>query len=216
MTISAVTVAVVLLVSSGAATAVAVSGVALPGQSMGPGLPSRPTVTASPGTATAGAPAAAIGRRSSTGGLTATRIGWSMPMNPAHVLRGFSLGPMRWSPGHRGVDLEASPGQRVRAPVSGRVTYSGIVAGVPVVVIAVDRSVRTTLEPVVAGPPVGTRVRRGDAVGLLGPQAGHCAPTACLHWGVLEGLVYVDPLTLVRGDRPVVLLPVLPRVSSLR
>jgi hypothetical protein len=35
---------------------------------------------------------------------------------------------------------------------------------------------------------------------------GHCFPATCLHWGLIVGETYVDPLTLVGGG-PVRLLP---------
>ena len=38
---------------------------------------------------------------------------------------------------------------------------------------------------------------------------GHCAPATCLHWGVLRGETYLDPLVLVGAVR-VMLLPLRP------
>ncbi|NLE97331.1 MAG: M23 family metallopeptidase, partial [Propionibacterium sp.] len=35
------------------------------------------------------------------------------------VLRGFEIGPTKYAPGHRGVDLRASPGGQVRAAAEG-------------------------------------------------------------------------------------------------
>ena len=53
-------------------------------------------------------------------------------------------------------------------------------------------------------------VGRGALIGTLQPMSSHCFPRACLHWGLLRGETYLDPLTLV-GAGPVRLLP--PTVS---
>ena len=47
----------------------------------------------------------------------------------------------------------------------------------------------------------------GTAVGTVGRDPGHCAPRTCVHWGVRAGDTYVDPLDLLAGFGPVVLLP---------
>lgn len=110
-------------------------------------------------------------------------------------------------PGHRGVDLAATVGQAVLAPTAGRVTWTGVIAGRAVVVVSHDGGLRSTFEPVVASAPVGSAVSRGEAVGVVSATPGHCAPRTCVHWGVLRGETYVDPLSLVQRAR-VVLLPV--------
>ena len=52
----------------------------------------------------------------------------------------------------------------------------------------------------------GQPVAAGDVLGRLVTVDGHCFPATCLHWGLIEGETYVDPLTLVGGG-PVRLLP---------
>nr|WP_232531306.1 peptidoglycan DD-metalloendopeptidase family protein [Microlunatus antarcticus] len=99
-------------------------------------------------------------------------------------------------PGHRGVDLEARPGQRVLAPADGRVVFVGRVGGKPVVVVD-HGGVRSTFEPVEASVRVGQRVRTGQVIGRVGREA-HCQDR-CLHWGLKRGTTYLDPLVLVRG-----------------
>lgn len=132
------------------------------------------------------------------------------------VLAPFDPPAQDWLPGHRGVDLAASPGEAVRAPSAGVVTFAGPVAGRGVVVISHDDGLRTSLEPVVTDVRPGMRVTTGEVVGATevpgegGATAvqhgGHCAGT-CVHWGVRRGERYVDPLALL-GDRPpIVLLP---------
>ncbi len=120
-------------------------------------------------------------------------------------VRGFEPPPLPWEPGHRGVDLAVAVGTEVVAPADGVVSFAGMIAGRPVLVIS-HGEVRSTLEPVEATVMVGERVTRGQAVGRL--AAGHaCAASACLHWGLRRGENYLDPRTLLAGDTSVRLLP---------
>ena len=129
---------------------------------------------------------------------------WPLSPRPV-VVRGFEPPPEPWLPGHRGVDLLGSPGQRVRAAAAGTVTFAGVLAGRGVVVVS-HGATRTTYEPVLASVRAGARVAAGAAIGTLSGAGGHCPPHACLHWGLRRGDVYVDPLTLVSAT-PVRLLP---------
>jgi murein DD-endopeptidase MepM/ murein hydrolase activator NlpD len=112
---------------------------------------------------------------------------------------------VRWGAGHRGVDLAASPGGQVRAPSDGVVSFAGVIAGTEVLVVAHADGLRSTFEPVLASLPVGASVARGEVIGSVTASPGHCAPATCVHWGVLRGTTYLDPLAFVR--QPVVLLP---------
>jgi murein DD-endopeptidase MepM/ murein hydrolase activator NlpD len=130
---------------------------------------------------------------------------WPLDPRPP-VVRGFEPPPKPWLPGHRGVDLLGSPGQQVRAAAAGTVVFAGVLAGRGVVVVS-HGATRTTYEPVVATVRAGSWVTAGGAIGTLSGAAGHCPPRACLHWGLLRGDVYLDPLTLVAAT-PVRLLPI--------
>ena len=121
--------------------------------------------------------------------------GWPLDGTPT-VGHAFDPPDQPWLPGHRGVDLEARPGQRVLAPVDGRVVFVGRVGGKPVVVVD-HGGVRSTLEPVEASVRVGQQVRQGQVVGRVGREA-HCQDR-CLHWGLKRGETYLDPLVLVGG-----------------
>ncbi|MFB9378123.1 murein hydrolase activator EnvC family protein [Kineococcus gynurae] len=131
---------------------------------------------------------------------------WVWPLSPAPaVVRGYDeVG--RYAPGHRGVDLAATAGQPVLAPVAGRVSFAGAVAGRRVLVITADDGLRATLEPVAATVAVGTRVVAGTEVGTVDVSPVHC-PSTCLHLGARLGEVYRDPLPLLRRAGPPVLLP---------
>lgn len=136
---------------------------------------------------------------------------WPLDGQPV-VLAGFAPPAERWGAGHRGVDLQAEPGDAVRAAGAGRVTYAGMLAGRGVVTVT-HGELRTTYEPVRTAVSVGTLVEAGDRLGELSGVAGHCAPRSCLHWGLLHGDVYLDPLALV-DQGPVRLLPLLPTAAG--
>jgi murein DD-endopeptidase MepM/ murein hydrolase activator NlpD len=129
---------------------------------------------------------------------------WPLTPRP-EVVEDFAPPAEQWGRGHRGVDLLGRPGQTVRAARPGTVSFAGMLAGRGVVVV-VHGATRTTYEPVDASVTVGDQVRAGDPIGSLGSFASHCWPRSCLHWGLLEGETYLDPLTLV-GAGPVRLLP---------
>ncbi len=129
---------------------------------------------------------------------------WPLSGRPG-VLRRFVVGPERWSPGHRGVDLAAVVGERVLAAAPGVVTFAGMVAGRGVVAVQHADGIRTTYEPVTAGVAAGDRLSAGAPLGLL--AAGDHCPRSCLHWGALRGDTYLDPLSLLAPLTPPVLLP---------
>jgi murein DD-endopeptidase MepM/ murein hydrolase activator NlpD len=123
------------------------------------------------------------------------------------VERPFDAPDVPWGPGHRGVDLSAEVGAAVGSPADGIVTFAGTVVDRGVVTVTHPDGRRSSLEPVAAVVQVGDRVAAGDVVGTVQGVPGHCAPRTCLHWGVREGDRYVDPLGLLPGHGPVVLLP---------
>ena len=129
---------------------------------------------------------------------------WPLVPRPA-VMRGFDPPQEAWGSGHRGVDLLGRPGQRVHTSLAGVVTFAARLAGRGVVVVA-HGDVRTTYEPVSASVAAGDLVLGGEQIGTLQGGHSHCPPAACLHWGLLRGTTYLDPLTLV-GAGPVRLLP---------
>lgn len=121
---------------------------------------------------------------------------WRWPLDPpTEVLRPFEPPEQRWLPGHLGVDLAAEPGQEVRAAGPGRVRFAGEVAGVGVVSVAHGDLHTTYL-------PVEPSVARGDLItdqplGTLAAEPQHCPARPCLHWGLLRGSTYLDPLSLL-------------------
>ncbi|WP_329221461.1 M23 family metallopeptidase [Streptomyces sp. NBC_01485] len=140
---------------------------------------------------------------------------WPVGTRPA-VVRGWEPPATAYARGHRGVDLAAPPGAPVRSVAAGRVSFAGRVAGRGVVSVELTATglppLRTTYEPVRASVRKGDEVAPGQIVGTVEGMGGHCAGT-CVHWGLLRGEAYLDPLSLLppwllrRG--PSRLLPVL-------
>ncbi|HEX4791569.1 MAG TPA: peptidoglycan DD-metalloendopeptidase family protein [Actinospica sp.] len=96
------------------------------------------------------------------------------------------------------MDLAGFAGAPVVAAGAGIVLFAGRVVDQDVVVVG-HGALRTSYEPVSPSVAVGARVATGQRIGTL--DAGHCAATACLHWGLLSGhahaTVYYDPLLLL-------------------
>ncbi|MEU6573739.1 M23 family metallopeptidase [Streptomyces sp. NPDC046805] len=137
---------------------------------------------------------------------------WPVGTRPA-VLRGWEPPATAYGRGHRGVDLAAPTGTPVRAVAAGRVSFAGRVAGRGVVSVQLTgTNLRTTYEPVRASVEEGEEVGAGEVVGVVEPTTSHCTAT-CVHWGLLSGETYLNPLSLLppwllhRG--PSRLLPVL-------
>lgn len=124
------------------------------------------------------------------------------------VVAVFDAPEERWGPGHRGLDLRTTTGARVTAVADGVVTHRGRIAGRGTVSITHDNGVRSTYEPVDSALAVGRRVHRGDVIGRIADDPGHCPPSSCLHLGAKRGSDYLDPLPFFGGPRRVILLPV--------
>ncbi|MFI8105054.1 murein hydrolase activator EnvC family protein [Streptomyces sp. NPDC086023] len=120
---------------------------------------------------------------------------------PLRLLRGWLPPPTPYAAGHRGVDLAAAPGTEVRAVAAGRVHHAGPVAGRGVLSLTVAGTpLRTTYEPVRPLVAEGEAVARGQVVAVT-TAGGHCGEP-CLHWGLLSGEAYLDPLSLLPRAAP--------------
>ncbi|MCQ9129433.1 M23 family metallopeptidase [Streptomyces sp. IBSBF 2807] len=197
-----------------------------PQASDGPSTPSLPSVTPTPDDpSTPSTPPAPATPADPTTPTTPTPP--SLPTVPAvarvwpvgsrpPVVRGWDPPATPYARGHRGVDLAAAPGAPVRAVATGRVSFAGRVAGRGVVAVELadtgEPPLRTTYEPVRASVRAGDRVVAGQVVGAVEPADAHCSG-GCLHWGLLRGETYLDPLSLLppwlRRRLPARLLPVI-------
>lgn len=129
------------------------------------------------------------------------------PVQPFIVVRLVDLPARPWEPGHRGLDLAAALGDPVEAPAGGVVTFAGTVVNRGVVSINHPGGLTSSFEPVAPAVDVGQRVVGGDIIGTVSSEAGHCGATVCLHWGVRQTGVYVNPLDFLTGFGPIRLLP---------
>ncbi|MFE6911014.1 M23 family metallopeptidase [Streptomyces erythrochromogenes] len=119
---------------------------------------------------------------------------------PLSVVRWWDPPPTPYAAGHRGVDLAAPVGAELRAVAAGRVHHAGQVAGRGVLSLALPNGLRTTYEPVRPLVAEGEEVAAGQVVAVL-TEGSHC-PEPCLHWGLLSGEVYLNPLALLARPTP--------------
>jgi murein DD-endopeptidase MepM/ murein hydrolase activator NlpD len=133
--------------------------------------------------------------------------GWQWPLRPApdRVVRDFDPPAQPWLAGNRGLDLAGHAGELVRAAGAGVVSFAGIIAGIGVVSVT-SGPLRTTYEPLAVKVHSGDAVAAGAVLGRLTLAGSHCLPGVCLHWGLLRGQDYLDPLALL-GLEQVRLLP---------
>lgn len=151
------------------------------------------------------APASALGVEAS--GDRAGR--WAWPLTPRPVVRrSFEPPSVRWAAGHRGLDLVAEVGDDVTAVAEGVVSHVGTIAGRTTVSVTHADGIRSTYEPVDPLVEEGARVARGERLGALSGQPGHCDPVPCLHLGAVRGRSYLDPLWLLQRPRIVLLPPI--------
>ena len=139
---------------------------------------------------------------------SAVARGWLRPVD-GPLLRAFAVGPDRFAAGqHRGADLGAPAGARVRAACGGRVSFAGRVPGG-------GRTVSVRCGTLVATYQHLGRVavRRGQRLlpGALIGTVGRARPSPHVHLGARHAATgaYVDPLTLFGGAPPAG-VPVLP------
>lgn len=133
-------------------------------------------------------------------GLSPSSDGWNSPLPGGSITRLFNLRNGPYQAGHRGIDLEATQGRRVVAPVSGEVVFVGNVVDRPVVTLRVSGSLLVSVEPVHSELVVGDWIERGQTLGNVHGWS-HCG-FSCLHMGVREDETYVNPLRFFREFRP--------------
>ncbi|MFG1682083.1 peptidoglycan DD-metalloendopeptidase family protein [Nonomuraea sp. NPDC049269] len=136
----------------------------------------------------------------------ADRPTWRWPLDGhPRILRHFTPPPEPWLSGHRGIDLAAAPTTPVVAAGPGIVRFAGPLAGRGVVTVEHANGLRTTYLPVNASVRRDQHVSPGTRLGFIEHRMGHCQES-CLHWGLLRGTHYLDPLLLL-GRAHIRLLP---------
>lgn len=89
------------------------------------------------------------------------------PVDGAPVLRGFgAFRPVpRVEAVRSGVVLQTTSGAAIRAPVAGRIVYSGEVAGLGLAAVIESEGFWITMGPLAPELPLGARVAEGERVG---------------------------------------------------
>lgn len=123
---------------------------------------------------------------------------------PVGVTRLFDGPAQPWLPGHRGVDIAATPGTVVLAANDGLVAWSGMVGGFGAITIEHGDGLYTTYTPVVPFVFRGMPVKAGMPIATVAQNPAHPA----LHFGAYltndKPRRYVDPLKIL-GKQLVVL-----------
>ncbi len=123
------------------------------------------------------------------------------------IMHDFEPPAQRWLSGHRGIDFAVQSGDPVYAIASGTVSFSGLVAGKPVVSVSRPDGTRVTYEPIASDLAVGAPVSAGDLLGYaVSASAAHCHDR-CIHIGHVDGRDYLDPWRLMGGWVKIVLKP---------
>lgn len=172
----------------------------------------RPVVTALTAAAlVAGALLTGTSRAAATSSLAALEgaaasppaPSWIAPLGPPlRVSEPYREPATRYASGHRGIDIEAAPGDVVFAPQSGIVTFAGKVADREVVTVEVRPGFVYSMEPVDADAARGVPVTRGSRLGTVA-RGGHCTDE-CVHLGVRVNGEYTNPMRYLSG-KPVLL-----------
>jgi murein DD-endopeptidase MepM/ murein hydrolase activator NlpD len=109
---------------------------------------------------------------------------WRPPV-VAEVIDPFREPECRWCAGNRGIEYATTPGTAVVAVATGRVTFSGTVAGREYVVVDIGGTRRVTFGGLAERRRrTGEVVRAGDVVGIT---------AGSLHFGLRISETYVDP-----------------------
>lgn len=131
---------------------------------------------------------------------------WLPPLGtPLEVSGPYRPPPTPYASGHRGIDLPATPGELVHAPVGGVVSFVGQVADRHVLSVRVDSRTVVSFEPIEqadAALAEGAQVLPRQPLGIVA-EGGHCLDE-CLHLGVRVDDEYVNPLRYFLG-KPVLL-----------
>jgi hypothetical protein len=125
---------------------------------------------------------------------------WRLPLANSELLRPFTPPTRRYGRGHRGVDLATALGSVVCAPADATIAFVGQVNKVPTVVLAHAAGYRSTYQSVTSGLKVGAKVLAGKPFGKVS-AVGHLPGAISLHWGLLQGETYLDPLSLLAHFR---------------
>ena len=132
---------------------------------------------------------------------------WAKPVPFFQVERQF-LAPMSlYGPGHRGLDFTLEDNQKILAPTSGRITFSGPVVDRNIVTITTDTGYLLSFEQICSSLLPGDFIQRGAKLGqfcLIGEAyEPHCR--SCVHFSVRSRRGYLNPELFLGSLSPSIL-----------
>ena len=129
-----------------------------------------------------------------TSGRPANASGWWDRPTSGEVIQEFRAPERTYGPGHRGVDLAATPGEPIFAMHSGTVLFAGQIAGIPIISLSSNTGeLRSTYQPVDASVKAGDTIERGQIIGHVADRRiDHCSEH-CVHVGVRTDSQYFNP-----------------------
>lgn len=104
------------------------------------------------------------------GADVAAGVCWPPPVEPATVTDPFRQPECRWCAGNRGIEYHVATGASVQAVATGRVSFSGEVAGVRYVVVELASGWKLTYGRLDSSP-----LRAGDVVVAAATVIGHAS-----------------------------------------
>ncbi|MFT8703972.1 M23 family metallopeptidase [Bifidobacterium aquikefiricola] len=127
------------------------------------------------------------------------------PVENPTITQKFIAPAHQWSSGHRGVDIQTTPGQTLFSPVSGIISFQGKVAQKSVVSIQ-HGALTFTFEPATTSFATGEHLMQGQPFATVAGVSDHCEDS-CIHWGIKRGDDYLDPASRVARTRIVLKSP---------
>lgn len=120
----------------------------------------------------------------------------------------YQLPANEYGAGHRGIDLEMKPGEEIRAPFDGVVSFVGKVVDRKLITLHSLTGYKASFEPVCSSWSEGDFVREQEVLGWACPAEPdyeqHCAN--CIHFSVRSEKGYLNPLLFVGELWPSVLI----------
>lgn len=134
---------------------------------------------------------------------------WQIPVNTLNepkIVNDFDANLGKYDPGKRGLDLDVSESQEVKAPESGYILWKGTIANKPTLTFQIG-NYKNTFAPVQTDLKVGDTVRVNETIGTI---VNYKAPddeqsSLLLHWGVIfapdektaKERNYIDPKKMI-------------------
>ena len=120
----------------------------------------------------------------------------------------YQLPASEYGAGHRGIDLEMKPGEEIRAPFDGVVSFVGKVVDRKLITLHSLTGYKASFEPICSDWNEGDFVREQEVLGWACPAEPnyqeHCAN--CVHFSVRNENGYLNPLLFVGQLWPSVLI----------